>query len=132
MQQTEKYKLNLIEAGDPFSPTPLNVNAQATEDGLAALDGRVAVLEAKKLVIGSFTGNGSTQTIELGFTPFFVLVYNFNVGSNHAFATPDRAASGTDNGYHRDCLRVVEGGFFIRLASSMNTSGTSYNYLAIG
>lgn len=36
MQQTTKYKLNLIETSDPFSPAPLNENAQKLEGALSA------------------------------------------------------------------------------------------------
>ena len=37
MQQTTRYKLNLIEGGDTFSPEALNDNAKTTERELAAL-----------------------------------------------------------------------------------------------
>ena len=36
MQQTETYKLNLIETSDTFSPAPLNENAQKLESALTA------------------------------------------------------------------------------------------------
>lgn len=36
MQQTSKYKLNLIETSDRFSPDPLNENAEKLETQLAA------------------------------------------------------------------------------------------------
>ena len=32
MQQTETYKLNLIETSDPFSPQALNENTQKLEE----------------------------------------------------------------------------------------------------
>ena len=48
MQQTDKYKLNIIETSDPFSPAPLNENARTLEAALAAEKTRVdAALAAK-------------------------------------------------------------------------------------
>ena len=38
MQQTAKYKLNLIESGDAFGADALNQNAQTTERELSALE----------------------------------------------------------------------------------------------
>lgn len=131
MQQTQTYKLNKPETTDVFTPAPLNENADKLEGALTALDGRVTTLEAHRAVVGGFEGNGTTQTIELGFTPIFVLVYNFNVGLNHAMATQDRAASGMEGGYHYECLKIVEGGFTVQLAAGINTNRISYNYLAI-
>lgn len=49
MQRTDKYKFNLIERDDDFSPDPLNQNAQLLE---SILDGRA------RLVAGSYTGTG--------------------------------------------------------------------------
>lgn len=58
MQQTTKYKLNLIERDDAFSPDAQNQNTQkvknaliahkaAVEEVTDAIDQRVTVLEAK-------------------------------------------------------------------------------------
>ena len=46
MQQTETYKLNLIETSDPFSPEPLNKNMEAVEAQLAAVCGEFAAADA--------------------------------------------------------------------------------------
>ena len=37
MQQTTKYKFNLIETSDPFGPEALNANTRAVENQLSAL-----------------------------------------------------------------------------------------------
>lgn len=133
MQQTDKYKLNLIETDDTFSPAPLNENMDKVEakfaalDGAdAALDGRLAAIEAHKLVVGSYVGNavdyGTTQTITLGFQPQAVYVYNARVG--HAFAT-------WGNPYHSG-LVITENGFKVTLndSCSMNLGGTRFLYVA--
>ena len=88
MQQTDKYKLNLIERTDPFSPDALNENTQKMEDALktkagtaetgqqfAALAARVTTLEGKKIAIGTYTGNGDAQTpIQFPFAPSALVI----------------------------------------------------------
>ncbi len=81
MQHTDKYQLNLIETSDPFSPDPLNENAQKLEQAIsaeaaaqdqaraadiAALDQRLQVFEARRLVIGSAKEG---EKVYLDFTP---------------------------------------------------------------
>ena len=46
MQQTETYKLNLIETSDTFSPAPLNENAQKLESALTAARAEEAAARA--------------------------------------------------------------------------------------
>ena len=115
MQQTDKYKLNLIETSDTFSPAPLNENAQKLEAALetaraeaaagdaaeaaarAALDQRVTALEVHKCVVGY---HGGTGFVDLGFTPSAV----FAVGGNgNSFVTQGHGIAGY--------LNIVEGGF---------------------
>lgn len=91
MQQTKKYKLNLIEPSDPFLPDGLNANTQRIEDvlidrmegSLDAMDARVTLLEAHKMAFGSYNGTWTptypyenlTQFISIGFIPRFVMVW---------------------------------------------------------
>ena len=79
MQQTQTYKLNLIETSDVFSPNPLNENTQKTEaallaeaDAREALDSRVQVLELRRMVAGPCGGSYGTQ-FDLGFQPKVVI-----------------------------------------------------------
>lgn len=82
MQQTEKYKLNLVERDDVFSPDPLNENMEKVEGALeaaraedAALDQRLAVLEARRIVTGTYRPESSQgNMIQLGFAPKMVIV----------------------------------------------------------
>ena len=120
MQQTNKYKLNLIEKDDTFSPDPLNDNMEKVERALereaaarqaadaaeaqaragadAALDRRIQTIEAHKIVFGS-AGNGST-TANLGFTPLLLYVTGMN------------GAIWIHKDYHPySGLYIVEGGF---------------------
>ncbi len=121
MQQTNKYKLNLIEKDDTFSPDPLNDNmekveralereaaarqaadateAQARADADAALDRRIQTIEAHKIVFGS--ANNTSTTANLGFTPLLLYVTNGNGG--HLLIHKN---------YHPySGLYIVEGGF---------------------
>lgn len=89
MQQTQKYKLNLIESSDPFLPEGLNANTQkieevlkGMEDGpLAEMDARVTVLEGHKMAVGSFVCDPAPeqQFIPTGFMPSFVIIW-YDVG----------------------------------------------------
>ena len=67
MQQTEKYKLNLIEPSDPFLPEGLNQNAQKIENAMAAheelVDDQITALAARRYLVGTFEGNGSADAI---------------------------------------------------------------------
>lgn len=123
MQHTDKYKLNLIEISDAFSPDALNENTRKVEDVLAAqaaaeaaaretadgaLDQRLTVLEGRRLVVGTYTGNGNTagQIIDLGFTPAAVLLGKD--GNGLYLLTPDNP------GIYPlvpPFLQIVEGGF---------------------
>ena len=98
MQQTNKYKLNLIEKDDTFSPDPLNDNMEKVEEALeretaarqaadaaeaqaragadSALDTRLQAIEAHKIVFGS--ANNTSTTANLGFTPLLLYVTGMN------------------------------------------------------
>lgn len=94
MQQTEKYQFNLIEPSDVFSPEPLNQNMEKTEEQFTAeaaarqsadgaLERRIAVLEAHKVVVGSYTrtsAEGFPFIVDVGFSPTFITIHS-NTGS---------------------------------------------------
>ena len=110
MQQTETYKLNLIESSDPFSPQALNENTQKLEEvvseKLGEMDQRVTVLEATKLVAGVFKStNIPNDIIELGFTPEAVILSDAHGANQVCFIT--KAGSYVGNGN----VVVVENGF---------------------
>ena len=137
MQQTEKYKLNLIESSDPFLPEGLNENTQKVEDVLAArealsderladMDQRVTVLEAHQFFVGTYTGDGQlSQEIHLGFTPLAVCVGSIS-GSNYI-------ANWAYTGNNSYGVGIIEGGFKVStsFAASTNNSGVTYSYLLI-
>lgn len=125
MQHTDKYKLNLIEISDAFSPDALNENTRKVEDVLAAqaaaeaaaretadgaLDQRLTVLEGRRLVVGAYTGNGDKNGmhVELGFTPA-ALLFPHNLGM--IYVAPDCPYSPSPL---QIALQIEEGGFFAK------------------
>lgn len=133
MQQTEKYKLNLIETSDTFSPNPLNENAQkieaqlsaeaaARESAVSGLSSRITVLEGHKIATGIYPGTAGTndptiQFIPLPFTPRIVFVH---AGSMSTLMIQELPASS---------CRIMDGGF--QISDNFNRSGSRYSYFAI-
>ena len=185
MQQTNTYKLDLIEPSDTFSADPLNGNAQKLEaaltgtradlesslagvrsdlesslsgtksgleaalagvqasldrntaslsDRITALGDRATALESHKIAVGTYTGNGTQQTISLGFTPIAVLVIGQSLNSNYpGLALADYPV--TSYGYQQ--LVIVPGGFSVLKGEppfeviAYNANNSVYNYLAL-
>lgn len=104
MQKTDKYKLNLIDPADDFSPEPLNENARLMESALSGAESKLEAADTKlrtdftaadaalrkdlgsigtnlRFETGSYTGTGDTGSLRpnrLTFTldPQIVLVAN--------------------------------------------------------
>lgn len=147
MQQTDKYKLNLIEKDDAFSPDALNGNAERVEQELARLDradaaeaagrealaDRVTVLEAPKIFFGQVAHEGANEaTVELGFTPKAVLMINRDIGEIALMVIGDRYPYHMSGGREYVPLRIVENGFALRYFSNVGffAPGSDYNYIA--
>ncbi len=78
MQQTNTYKLNLVETTDNFSPSPLNENMEKLEEALEVY--KSALSDQVKFNVGVYTGTGTLGTagktvIKFPFEPKFVLVW---------------------------------------------------------
>ena len=132
MQQTETYKLNKPETTDVFTPAPLNENADKLEAALAGIDSRVTVLEARKLVVGTYKGGQeSTLTVELGFRPIMVLARNAHIGYQYtALAVTGQNATGANGA---SGLVILDNGFRVHKSNTAVYDGTgTYNYIAIG
>ena len=108
MQQTETYKLNLIEPSDPFLPDGLNANTQLVEDVLNAMDTRVQVLEGRHFVAGTYVGGVGRTHIKLPFTPQAVMIADRS-GTGPNFCV---AVSGGD-GFAYNGLVLEEDGFSV-------------------
>lgn len=95
----------------------------------------------KPYVAGSYTGNGGTQTVDLGFKPrFLVISRGFDKGDYSAdyalFAgTPEQIDS-----WMAKVVSITDTGFTVKMAAYntstcpqlwLNTSGKTYSYLAL-
>lgn len=137
MQHTDKYKLDLIEKEDAFSPDALNANTQKVEEALIAhegavkevtdgLDQRVTVLEAKKFAAGTYQLKVDVDyTIELGFTPVAVLIQMVSDSSSVTLLTAV-GSKGTS------MLRITEGGFIVNSRRGGSGFTGEYVYIAFG
>ncbi len=102
MQHTEKYRFDLIEKDDVFSPDALNENMEKVEGALETkadadvIDARVRELEIHKFAVGHLTAGG---TEHLGFAIKALLV----AGPYISLLRP-----GETNGY----VRVEEDSFY--------------------
>lgn len=94
----------------------------------------------KPYIAGSYTGNGGTQTVDLGFKPrFLVISRGFDKGDYSAdyalFAgTPEQIDS-----WMAKVVSITDTGFTVKMATYntstcpqlwLNTSGKTYSYLA--
>ena len=150
MQQTEKYKLNLIERNDVFSPDALNQNMEKVETAIAgaqaetaaeaaagdaALAARVAALEGKNIVIGSYRGNGGTQAFSLPFTPSAVFILHRNAsGESRAIVRGHDLYLYLGSNGTQLIGKIVENGFqvmYSTVSGCVNASGNDYVFFAL-
>ena len=123
---TEHYGLHQWEPEDDFLRTDFNTDFGKIDAAIKGVetDANGKLAQKAEVVVGGYTGNGTTQTITLGFKPKFVLVPIYE----------DKCAATLDNGTNY-MIVVTEGGFEVTYAKSFsytpNTSGTSYRYIAI-
>ena len=101
------------------------INAEAT-----ARKNAVAALERHKFACGTYTGNGTSQTIQLSFTPKAVVIPIANTnGALTGVCLWDKPLNS---------IKIVTGGFTVSNAGSSlahsyeyaNNSGVRYAYLA--
>ena len=145
MQHTNKYKLNLIEKDDTFSPDPLNDNmekveralegvtthadagdaaeAQARADADAALDRRIQVFEAHHVAVGTYTPQEDKVTnVDIGFSPSMILI--------HALGTTDTCGV-LMAGHDHPNGKITSNGFQIGAAGSGGNINYFYMYAYI-
>ena len=138
MQHTDKYKLDLIEKEDAFSPDALNENTQKVEAALIAhegavkevtdgLDQRVTVLEAKKFAVGTYKVEmNETLKVEVGFTPIALYVgQSWRFFPVHGLILPGDT-------YIPPFLQIVEGGFTTNIVDGHTGYPGTYHYIAFG
>lgn len=136
MQQTENYKLNIIETSDSFSPEPLNANTRVVDAQFARVE---AV--ALKVASGIYTGNGTkNRKFDLPFTPKMVYVGLGESGHIYYYigyyygGVALEGIPATDSATNV-MVEIVDGGFRVNHndnQSSANYRETAYRWFAIG
>ena len=104
MQQTETYKLNLMEGSDHFSPQPLNENMEKVDTVLGTL--AAGQLHA---ALGTYTGTGdcgssAPNTLTFDFEPKLVII----VGENRLGVFVRGSTQGLVSYFYPDTYRDVE------------------------
>lgn len=127
MQHTNKYKLNLIEKDDTFSPDPLNDNMEKVERALeaeaAALDQRLQAIEAHHVAVGTYTPQEDKVTnVDIGFSPSMILI--------HALGTTDTCGV-LMAGHDHPNGKITSNGFQIGAAGSGGNINYFYMYAYI-
>jgi len=137
MQQTQTYKLNLVEPSDPFTPDALNRNTQKIEDAMVIHEGvvdkrmdgletRIVALEGKKVAVGGYTGTYNydsataaaiSQDLVCGFRPRAGFVYPVQMSRLFFFyeGAPVPNVTPTENG--------------IRVTQNMNAKTYIYYFI---
>ncbi len=125
MTKTENYHLPQWEAHDPVRREDFN-------EAMANIDAGLNTAAELPYVVGSYTGNGGTQDIELGFLPSFLLIRLGNTTLVQTDCYTNFAITGGLNPYVT--LLLTESGFQViyreNLGNSVNTTDTVYVYIA--
>ena len=160
MQRTNKYKLNIIETSDAFSPEPLNKNTEELEKALTALEAadaklqttletadarlQTAVQKAQSTadfaykpgqmpyVTGTYVSTGADVTINLGFRPSFVIISgSSSTGQNTSLGPFNAFTAGNIITGH---VTFTNTGFIARATGNtfpdVSRSGRQYDYIA--
>lgn len=157
MKRTTNYDLPTWEKDDFIRMQDFNdltgkldATLKSGADAQTALQNAIKAVKAtaenayssanKPYVAGSYTGNGGTQTVDLGFKPrFLVISRGFDKGDYSAdyalFAgTPEQIDS-----WMAKVVSITDTGFTVKMATYntstcpqlwLNTSGKTYSYIA--
>lgn len=85
---------------------------------------------------GSYTGNGSSQSVTLGYRPAFVRIWNEsddNTSAEHIYGMADGAAfvMDTEVSEETDCITLAANGFSVGSHDAVNESGDTFRYVAV-
>ena len=134
---SEHLGLHLWEPTDQVLRTELNQNWTKIDTAVNAAqetaEAAQSAAEQRPYVIGSYTGNGGTQSITLGFQPSFVIITAQPANSRD---TAFIAVSGGSEA--ASTLSFTETGFTVMVTPTSyetypltNQNGTFYHYLAL-
>ena len=134
---SEHFGLHLWEPTDQVLRTEFNQNWTKIDTAVNAAqetaEAAQSAAEQRPYVIGSYTGNGGTQSITLGFQPSFVIITAQPANSRD---TAFIAISGGSEA--ASTLSFTETGFNVMVTPTpyetyplTNQNGTFYHYLAL-
>ena len=134
---SEQLGLHLWEPTDQVLRTEFNQNWTKIDTAVNAAqetaEAAQSAAEQRPYVIGSYTGNGGTQSITLGFQPSFVIITAQPANSRD---TAFIAVSGGSEA--ASTLSFTETGFTVMVTPTSyetypltNQNGTFYHYLAL-
>lgn len=110
--------------------------ARLASAGRSAASGRSAVSRYNlRIAVGTYTGNGTSQTITTGHTPNLIIVQGPGTVATHSTRAMGAAAAfslGSNTGVSATTiLGRVPTGFIVGSNSTVNTNATSYFYLTV-
>ena len=134
-QWAESDRIMMEDFNDAMSDIDQGIKtAQDTADTAESkADAAQAAAEAKPYVIGSYSGNGSGKTINLGFKPSAVLISGDRYTDDETEAALSYSVLATDDGPGLVCELTNTGFSVNRLGSYMpflNDDGRNYRYIA--
>ena len=144
MQHTTNYSLNKFEATDRVTRDTFNANADLIDAALKSVSDAAAAASVVRITYGTYTGNGSTgtdsQTIQLGFTPLFLLLWGtqdvndiLSVCGTSIHAISTRGAPGSTFGVSSiDKVELTSNGFTVKGPYYHNQNGRTQHYIAFG
>lgn len=103
--------------------------AAARQAADAALGQRITALEARRVVLGSYQGNNSPLTIQLGFTPASVLLFRQATVSFTVIRLMIQGEEYTNLDGTLVEAKIVNGGFYVR--TGVYNSEAPYFFVAI-
>ena len=133
MNYTNNYHLPQWAETDRIMMEDFNQAFSDIDEGIKAISDAAYTPDNKPYVVGSYTGNGGTQTITLGFQPSFVIITaqlaNTQDTSFIAISGGNEASSTltfTSNGF-----TVMKGNSHSETYPLTNQNGRFYHYLAL-
>ena len=137
MNYTENYHLPQWEETDRVMRTDFNDAMASIESGMSgnAQAATAAMAEAVKLpyAVGSYTGNGSSQDVNVGFRPRFVLICGDQKHNNIYYGGLVSIMAGANINSER--LFMTDNGFWVEVNTAnvfprINESGKTYEFIA--
>ena len=127
---SEHLGLHLWEPTDQVLRTEFNQNWTKIDTAVAEVQ---ETAEEKPYVIGSYTGNGGTQSINLGFKPRFLLITGTGNGYMSVVEGWGYTAS-TGGAQATQTVQLADTGFTVTFVAHilplLNTSDRTYTYIA--